>query len=476
MVWLTSILCIYLFQIVTIVLLEYRRPSKAVAWLIILFIFPLIGFVMYYFLAQEYKKRKLVRKKEKQALNLDEKKERVYTQEPESAASMRSEFLRKEPRLFRLLDSFPEAPITCRNETTVLTNAEKTYAAMLQAMEQAQHHIHVESYIVRDDIIGRTFRDVLERKSREGVEVRVIVDGVGSYHLPSDYLLSLRRAGANAEIFLPPSLAFFDKRMNYRNHRKIVVVDGRVGFVGGINIGDEHLGADAKLGFWRDTHLRIIGEAVHTLQDTFLTDWFFVSGETVSGDVYVPPYAGTGEEEVQIITSGPDKHWDAILEMYFAAICAAREKVYLTTPYFIPDASIGMALKVAAASGADVRIIIPGTPDSKLVHWASLSYLEELMEAGVRFYQYQKGFVHAKTMVVDDMLASVGTANLDLRSFFSNFELNAVLFHGESIRRLAEDFAQDLRDSKQVTLEAFRHRPRLARGREMVARLLSPLL
>jgi len=470
LIWLTGILLIYLFQIVTIVLLEYRHPSKAIAWLMILFIFPLIGFVMYYFLAQEYKKRRLVRRKEKQALLLN------FMQEPERAGAMRNAGMNNEPRLFGLLDSFSEAPITSRNETTVLTNAPHTYTAMLEAIEQAQHHIHVESYIVRDDTIGNTFRELLERKSRAGIEVRVIVDGIGSYHLPASYLANLKRAGVQAEVFLPPSIAFFDKRMNYRNHRKIMVIDGSVGFVGGINIGDEHLGADAKLGFWRDTHLRISGEAVRTLQDTFLTDWLFVSGQTVNGPVYAPNYGGTGVEEVQIIASGPDKQGDAILEMYFGAICAAKQRVYLTTPYFIPEASIEMALKTAAASGVDVRIIVPGRPDSRLVHWASLAYLEELMEAGVRFYQYQKGFIHAKTMIVDELLASVGTANMDLRSFFSNFELNAVLFDARTIRRLAADFTEDLRDSEQVRLEAFRHRPRIARGKEILARILSPLL
>lgn len=474
MIWLTAILFIYLFQIVTIVLLEYRRPPKALAWLIILFIFPLIGFVMYYFLAQEYKKRKLVHNKEQQGLPQGKFERGAIRKEIDAGA--RNMFTYHDPRLFGLLDSFPGEPITQRNETTVLTNAAHTYAAMLEAMEQAEHHIHLESYIVRDDVIGNTFRRVLERKSREGVEVRVIVDGVGSYHLSSHYLDSLRSTGVKAEVFLPPALAFFDRRMNYRNHRKIIIVDGKIGFVGGINIGDEHLGADGRLGFWRDTHVRIRGEAVRMMQEAFLSDWLFVSGETIRGEVYTPPYAGAGNEGVQIISGGPDKQWDTILEMYFAAICAAKERVYLTTPYFIPDESIGMALRTAAASGADVRVILPGKPDSRLVHWASLSYLEELMEAGVRFYQYQQGFIHAKTMIVDELLASVGTANLDLRSFFSNFELNAVLFHGEAIRRLAEDFAQDLRDSEQVRLEAFRHRPRLARGREMLARLLSPLL
>jgi cardiolipin synthase len=274
---------------------------------------------------------------------------------------------------------------------------------------------------------------------------------------------------------LPPIIAFFDKRINYRNHRKILVIDGMKGYLGGINVGEEYLGANPRLGFWRDTHMELIGDSVYSLQVAFLEDWRFVSGKQLTDPILFPEHHNTGRKCVQIIRSGPDTHWDAILEMYFGAITCAKKRIYMTTPYFIPDPSITMGLKTAAISGVDVKIIYPSRSDSKIVNYASISYFEELMQAGVRFYSYEKGFIHAKVLIIDDILASVGTANLDMRSFFSNFELNAVLFDKETIQRLEADFLLDLKGSKELKLEVFQKRSRWQKGKEVVARLLSPL-
>jgi len=471
---LIMILLLFIFQTATILLGEFRRPSKAVAWLFVLFIFPIIGFVMYYFLAKEYSQRNIVRRRGLYPL-AELPRRQLERGAPEDGADDILGALRREPRLCGLLHNLPGSLLTSRNEVTILTNAEMTYTSMLEELERAEHHIHFEFYTFRNDGAGRRFGEVLMRKARQGVRVRVICDGIGSYGLSGDYVRELQAAGVELYRFLPPLIAWFDKRMNYRNHRKIIVVDGLVGFTGGINIGDEYLGLDPKLGFWRDTHVRLAGDAVYFLQTTFMTDWMFVSGSKLDDEGLFPEISLPAASPVQVIASGPDAHWDAIQEMFFSCMAAAHRRVLMTTPYFIPDPSIAMALKTAAVSGVDVRVILPRQADSRLVQYASRSYLLELMQAGVRFFLYRKGFIHAKVLIIDQLLATVGTANMDMRSFFSNFELNAVMFAPETIARLEADFWADLQECEELRLDVFERRSRLEKSKEVLARLLSPL-
>ncbi|HEY0827047.1 MAG TPA: cardiolipin synthase [Bacilli bacterium] len=477
MAWLVLILLVFIFQIATILILEFRHPTKTIAWLMILFIVPFIGFVMYYFLATEYRQRRKVRHKGSRMAEVTRSHIINSCKIINNPGEFSNEQMHHEDRLFGLLKNLMDCPITQCNEMIVYNNAKDTYDAILESMEQAKDHIHLEYYIFKADQIGCRFQEVLIRKAREGIKVRFIYDGLGSYELANGFLQELKDAGVEVHSFLPLLVAFFNKRMNYRNHRKIVVVDGIIGFLGGMNVGDEHLGSNPKLGYWRDTHMRMLGDAVNFLQHTFLIDWFFVSGEKLIEDHrYFPVHQCPGNEQVQLISSGPDTQGEGILEMYFAAITTATSHIYITSPYFIPDQSIMMALKTAAVSGLDVRIIIPGVADSKIVELASLSYLEELMRAGVKFYQYEKGFIHAKVMIIDYKLATVGTANLDMRSFFSNFELNAVMFDRKTIQRIESDFLQDLLDSREVTMAKFMQRSRYQKAREVLARLFSPLL
>ncbi|MED4602878.1 cardiolipin synthase [Paenibacillus validus] len=476
MLWLVIALVLFVIQILTILIGEFRHPSKAMAWLFVLFIIPVIGFVVYYFLATEYSQRKKVKRK---GLRLVKdirhmgKKQIPFDVEIEEE---RLQGWRQEPRLFALLNNMPGSQIMMRNEVKVLTNASVAYPAILEAMEKAERFIHFEFYTIRHDATGRKFQDVLMRKAREGVKVRCIFDGIGSYQLSEKFIGELKQAGCEVYFFLPALIAFFDKRINYRNHRKIVVVDGLKGFLGGMNIGDEYLGGNPKLGFWRDTHIAFEGDAVYALQNTFLTDWHFVSGYRLTDTGLFPEHECAGRKPVQILSSGPDAHWDTVLEMYFGAITTAKKRIFITTPYFIPEASIIMGLKTAAISGVDVRVIYPKKPDSRIVNYASLSFMEELMQAGVRFYAYHKGFVHAKVILIDHLLASVGTANMDMRSFYSNFEMNAVLFDKETLQRIESDYLQDLKDSRELKLDQFERRSRYQKGKEVVARLLSPLM
>lgn len=475
MQWLIGVLVIFVFQAATILVLEYRRPANAMAWLFILFLFPIVGFVLYYFLAQEYQRRRRVRRRggidEQRRAEILSKSRVISTPE----AMPGPEFASQE-RLFKLLRKAGAAPITACNRTRVLTNAEAAYEAMLRAIRGARGHIHFSSYILRDDETGRTFRGELIRKAREGVKVRLLYDGIGSIKIKRSFFVPLEEAGAHCASFFPLRPAFLKKRMNYRNHRKILVVDGTRGFVGGINIGDEYLGRHPRLGFWRDTHLELEGDAVYGLQEVFLKDWETATGENPKGPAYFPEHGCAGSEAVQIVAGGPNRRDDAIHETLFAALAVAKERIWITTPYFIPDASVAMALKTAAMSGVDVRVIVPLVPDTYLVHAATLSYVDEMMSYGVRFWQYARGFIHAKVVIVDKLMASVGTANMDLRSFFSNFETNALLFHDERIEELERDFLQDLKDSREIELSAFRKRPRAAKAKQALARMLSPLL
>ncbi|MFC5446890.1 cardiolipin synthase [Paenibacillus aestuarii] len=477
MIWVLIVLVLFVFQTATILIGEYRRPAKTVAWLLVMFIFPVIGFIMYYFLAKEYSQRKIVRRKGhgKPKGKRHPASDAIPVLEEDEPLESGKYDLYEDARLCGFLCNIPGSPLTERNQVEVLTNAEPTYASMLAAIDEAKDHIHFEFYTIRHDATGRLFQEALIRKAQEGVKIRVIYDGIGSYQLSNAYINKLKQAGIEVQSFLPPLIAFFDKRLNYRNHRKIVIVDGKVGFLGGINIGNEYVGKDPKLGFWRDTHLKLSGDAVYYLQQTFLTDWLFVSGQRVSGESLFPEHHQPEDSLVQVIASGPDAQWDAIQEMFFAGIVAARKRVYLTTPYFIPDPSITMALKTAVISGADVRMILPYKADSRIVQYATRSYLLELMQAGVRIYLYRKGFMHAKVMLIDHTMATVGTANMDMRSFFSNFELNAVLFNHDVIARLEADFLQDLKDCEELKLAEFEKRSRWEKGKEVLARMLSPL-
>ena len=472
---LVLILLIFTFQVATILVLEYRRPASAMAWLFILFLFPIVGFVLYYFLAREYQRRRKVRKRAK--IDGQRRAEILQKSSVVSApAEMPHPLFAQEERLFRLLRKAAAAPITRRNRTQVLTNAEQAYEHMLAAIRGARHHIHFATYILRDDDTGRLFRDELIRKAREGVQIRLLYDGIGSYKLTRRFLEPLRQAGGETACFFPLRPSFMKKRMNYRNHRKILVTDGRIGFVGGINVGDEYLGRDPRLGFWRDTHLRLEGDAVYGLQEVFLRDWEMATRRHLDDPEFFPPHSCDGSEVVQIVAGGPDRRDSAIHDTLYALITSARERVWITTPYFIPDSSMVMALKHAAMSGLDVRVIVPLVSDTRLVQAATLSYVDQLLSYGVRFWQYERGFVHAKVVIIDRVMASVGTANMDIRSFFNNFELNAYLFDRARIDDLERDFLQDLKDSREIELSAFRKRPRTVKAGQALARMLSPLL
>ncbi|WP_349410271.1 cardiolipin synthase [Pseudalkalibacillus sp. SCS-8] len=457
-----------------VIFLENRHPSQTLTWFVVLAAFPLVGFFFYMLFGRNYRKKKMFDQK---ALTDEEAFSRFEQNRPIDDAQL--QMMGDHQRLlFKLAQRLGKSPISFNTETKVLTNGEETYRWIIKELRNAKEHIHMEYYIVRDDKIGREIQEVLIEKAEEGLEVRFLYDAVGSWNLSRGYIDTLRKAGVQAVPFLPVKLPLLNNKINYRNHRKIVVIDGNLGFVGGLNIGDEYLGLNPSFGFWRDTHLMVSGEAVRSLQLIFLQDWYSMTGETLLEPNYLSPEIPTKAISggVQMISGGPDHQWDVIKKLFFSMIISAKKSIWITSPYFIPDEDILNALRVAALSGIDVRLLFPAKPDKRLPFYASRSYFPSLLEAGVQIYEYNKGFLHSKIIIVDNELASIGTANMDMRSFHLNFEVNAFLYRTESTMDLVEDYLMDLEDSTQLVHESFANRPFYYKLIESTSRLLSPLL
>lgn len=473
---LTAVIGIMTILISIVILLENRSPSRTVAWLMVLILLPGVGIFIYLYIGQNHKKKKTFIKKSKKDYKIMDNLLKEQASFTAYSNLFHEAFDDIRGKLIPLLMKNTHSPITVNNSATILQNGEETFSTIIEAIYAAKESIHIEYFIIKDSVIGRQIQGALIEQARAGLTVRLIYDAVGCWRLRESFLGPLREAGVQLYPFLPVSIPLFGHHLNYRNHRKIIIIDGKVGFLGGLNIGDEYLGKNRRLGFWRDTHLKIQGEAVYVLQAIFLMDWYFVSGEELDDPIYFPKQGHCGEQLIQIASSGPDSQWESIHQAYFTAINSATNRVYMMTPYLIPDEGILMALKTAAIRGVEVRLLLPSIPDHNTVFWASKSHFTELLEAGVKIYQYQKGFVHGKVMVADDYFASIGTANLDIRSFHLNFEVNAFIYDKEVNQRLVKDFQRDFNDSIEVTLEAYKKRPTLDRFKESLARLFSPIL
>ncbi|MFD3447344.1 cardiolipin synthase [Microbacteriaceae bacterium 4G12] len=460
------------FFIGFVIFLENRQPSKTLTWLMVLGVFPVVGFFAYLLFGQNFRRKRMFQKK---AL-LDEQAFLRHKGDELQRERLLGEH-RHQELLFKLADRLGALDISFYTETKVLTNGDATFSKIKEVLEKAVHHIHMEYYIVRHDKIGTEIKEILMHKASEGVSVRFLYDAVGSFKLSKSYIEDLQSAGVEMVPFFPVRIPILNDKINYRNHRKIIVVDGKEGFVGGLNIGDEYLGKNKYFGFWRDTHLYLRGEAVQSLQLIFLQDWFYMTGEAVL-DSLLEAERVEGERlgGVQLVAGGPDNKWETIKHIYFAMIASARKSIWIATPYFIPDDDILSALKVAALAGIDVRLLVPSKPDKRTVFYASRSYFSELLEAGARIYEYEKGFLHSKIVIVDSNLASIGTANMDMRSFHLNFEVNAFLYDANSIDDLVRDFEEDLTVSKEIHVDQFKGRRLVMRIVESTYRLLSPLL
>ncbi len=465
---------INILWIAIVIFLENKNPARTVAWLLVLTLIPLLGFVCYILFGRSYRKKYLAKSKhlaDSDRLSHAAKVQQGlidYIELPNSDNPHNT-------RLMQLILNNAKAPFSLNNEINVLTNGMSKFNRLIGCIERAKEHIHIEYFIIKDDHIGNEIRRLLIEKAKQGVKVRIIYDAVGSFRLSDYYIESLKKVGVEIFPFFPVAFPLFSRDLNYRNHRKIVVVDGVVGFVGGLNIGDEYLGKSDKFNFWRDTHLEIKGEAVYGLQTIFLNDWNYVSKQIIDGAEYFPDHAIHKQALMQVVASGPDSEWQAILQAFYKMMASATDKIWITTPYLVPEDSLLMGLKTAALSGVDVRIIIPSQPDHFFVYWSSQSNIESLLEAGVKIYQYRNGFIHSKIIIADRLSATVGTTNLDIRSLEINFEVNAFIYDVPTIIRLEEDFVRDLKECNEYSLESFKKRKFRYKVLEALGRLVSPL-
>ena len=490
MQWWHAAALAYLVPATVWVISENRRPRATFAWIFLFVALPVVGLVAYVLVGRQTTIQRLTRRDLRQDLpgHLSETLAHLDDGHDRTVASFEGDPLRRD-RLATLVRASAQSRVTPDNRVRVLQNAAQTYPALEDALRAARHSIHLEYYSWASDSVGEALREILVAKVAEGIEVRLLYDPIGSFGmLKRAYVRSMREAGIE---MIPFSPMWQLHTLSYRNHRKIVVVDGRVGFAGGLNIGHEHIEPGQGYELWRDTHLRIDGPAVLALQSVFAIDWANASGQSLLGEGYFPSVAETAPRSdeavdcaidrdgvpVQLCLSGPDSEREAIQQFYFAAIAAARRQVLLTSPYFVLDEAVAEALRTAALSGVDVRVMIsarePGWP---VPNWAANTYAAEIAEAGARVLLYERGYLHAKTIVIDGELCAVGSANWDIRSFAINYEITQLLYDEGLSREMVATFQRDAQDCRAFDAAAYHARPRLARFRDSVARLASPIL
>ena len=481
MSWIMFAIGIYVIILILVcirIISETLHSNKTIAYLLFCLFIPVIGILFYLAFGINYwRKRKYNNKQKNDIIVLESLKTNVYNYE-EVSMNVKEASVEQNVELASMLLQDLGNPLTGNNKVKLLLNGEEKFPEMLKAIQEASHHIHLEYYIYEYDEIGSQIIELLIQKAKEGVEVRFIYDDFGSPSIKKKTEKEMQNAGIEIFPFHKVRFYLLANRINYRNHRKIVVIDGCTAFVGGINVSDKYINNGKQKMYWRDTHIRLDGPAVYYLQYLFFTDWSFSCGrEFVMSSSYFPTIStGLHNSYVQVAASGPDSYQPSVMYAILQAINLAKEEVLITTPYFIPGDSIMDALRIAALSGLKVKLLVPGICDSKVVNAASQSNFTLLLQAGVEIYLYQKGFVHAKTLVTDRKLFIVGTANMDHRSFELNFEVNTIIYDTDIAEQMRIVFINDLKNSKQVDKDQWLGRPWYAQFPEKLAKLFSPVL
>ncbi|WP_218841521.1 cardiolipin synthase [Winogradskyella undariae] len=459
---------------VATILLKKLNPTKALSYIIGLLALPFLGLIVYYLFGQEYRKTKIFSRKNVLNQTIIKKIQDQLELDTKEINEV-DDLLDQKSKLIPLLYNSEKSKLTINNEVKLIKNGDDKFKLLFKDIKEAKDHIHLEYFVIQDDQIGTELLNLLCEKSREGLEIRIVIDDVGS-SISSKMKRKIKDCGIQMHSFMPVLFSKFTGQMNYRDHRKITVIDGKIGYVGGINVSDHYVNANNDR-YWRDTHIRLVGEAVKPLQILFFTTWDFVSDDGLEiSKSYFPDHDCKENVPLQIAASGPDTDWSNIMEAIFVAITNAEDHVYITTPYFIPNSEILTALQVIARSNIEVKIIVPKTSDSWIAEYATNSYLEMLLEAGVEVYHYTKGFVHAKTMVVDGVFSTVGTTNMDYRSFNINFEVNALIYSKKISSELTAFFNEDLKDCEKLELQSWKKRSKRKKNIEAIARLMAPLL
>ncbi|WP_245903990.1 cardiolipin synthase [Dysgonomonas alginatilytica] len=453
--------------VVIVVISENRNPLKTIAWVLVLLLLPLVGLIFYYFFGEDHRKQRLISRKMHKKINRKtlERIELLETLNPPTEYK----------GLINLLNKQKDTPLYGGNKITFYTNGIDKFDALFEEIRKAKKYIHLQYYIFMDDVIGNQVKSLLMEKAREGVEVRVLYDDVGSWTAKRKFYKEMAKAGIQVTPFLKVAFPLLTSRVNYRNHRKVVVIDGEVGFMGGMNIADRYING-VNGGVWRDSHFKLEGKAVHALQTSFIIDWYASRSEFLVANKYFPPLTAKGDNLMQIATSGPVGEFKEIHQGIFQAITNAKDYIYIQTPYLIPTDAIMLAIQTAAMSGVDVRIMIPKKSDTTFVNIASQSFIKNFLDTKVKIYFFTGGFIHSKMIIIDDALTITGSANMDVRSFEHNFEIDAFVYNNDTALTAKNIFLDDMESSELVDPEEWDKRPRHRRFFESIFRLFTPLL
>ena len=464
----------YLFIIITSIITVLtdgkRNPVRTISWILVISLLPYIGIFFYLVFGRSYHRQKRISNRIKKKISKISKKQAI------NQVDLRKyPIVEKNIKLSTLIGKTSELGVYGNNEIDIFTEGVSLLDRMLEDISKAKDHIHAEYFIIETDETGNTFKEALIKKAQEGVDVRVIYDDLGSWKLKRSTIKDMKKAGIKLQSFFKIRFPYFTSKINYRNHRKILIIDGTIGYLGGFNIADRYTkGLD--WGIWRDTHLRIEGDAVAGIQHTFIYDWLYITKRLHTNKRFFPETTVTTPTAVQIGISGPDMDWESIMQAYCLAISNAKKYIYIQTPYFLPNESILNAIESAALSGVDVKLMIPYRSDERVSYESSMSYMGSILKAGVEVYQYTKGFIHSKTLVIDDEIAVIGSANIDLRSFEQNFEVSAFIYDEKHSKNLKELFIKDVKVCKKLSYQKWSKRPIYRKVIQALARLLSPIL
>jgi len=473
---------IYLFAVIILIITENRDTQSTFSWILVFILLPFLGFFIYLFFGRNWR----IHSKKKKEFNemLTEETARmlkpVYDKERTTISKLKEGPMQSDKKLIDLLDNFDESIFTQNNKVQILQNGDKKFPALEKDLKKATKYIHMEYFIWRDDKLTNRIKDILIDRKKNGVKIRIMFDPAGSILLllkGQKYLKELRSAGIEIVPFYNSMVRSKLTTLNNINHNKIVVIDGQIAYTGGMNMGQEYIDGKPMYESWRDTSIRLEGESVIALHSLFIRRWKAITGTSLFNKKYLTiPHPITTQLPVQILSSGPDSQDSTIKQLFFSMITAAEQKVFIQSPYFVPDTTIFEALKLSALSGVDTRVMVTGIPDKKVAYWAAYSFFEGLLKAGVKIYHYNAGFIHSKTISVDDKFCTIGTTNLDLRSFTTSHEVNAVIYDADTTKELEQDFINDMKNCTQLTLKEYENMKPSVKFRNSLCRLLAPLL
>lgn len=470
------------FYFIYDLIFKKHNPIKSLSWIVVMLLLPYVGLIIYIYVGRDFRKNKMYSRK---GLHDEKLKKELsalqVNQLIEAKGKLPADIANHKKLIFLALNN-SRSILTRHNITQLYFTGKEALEAMYESALNAQHHIHLQSFIIENDSVGTMWKNLLINKAKEGVDVYVIYDDFGSWHLPRSFIKDMRNAGVYIEPFGKVRFPGMRAMVNYRNHRKLLIVDGMEGFLGGVNIADRYYDGGTSLE-WRDTQIRIKGEAVRQLESSFLMDWYFITQKNLRRRkryAYSPPDLEENAVPetcyMQIVSSGPDSDWADIMQLYLTIITEARMRISITTPYFIPNETILNALKTAALGGVEVRIMLPEEADTRFVHYASLSYVSELLDAGIKVYLYTKGFIHSKTISIDGSCCVIGSANLDNRSLEHHFEVGAIIYNPYVSMEMEDQFDKYLNDSRLIVSKSWNRRSFRQKANEQFTRLLSPLL